>query len=140
MGPGRGGDGVACEVRSGIARPGTFGDAVGSHFDSPLRAATMTMAANASLIRHAAPMSQSECCNTCQLAGWVGASSKCRKLTAPGGNKREAVPVFDLTDEEIGKAGSPRGTIEARLNSGSGQHTSQRGSIDAGQFTARQVC
>jgi hypothetical protein len=100
----------------------------------------MTMTANASLIRHAAPMSQPECCNACLPGGWVGVSSKCPKLTAPGGNKREAVPVFDLTDEEIGKAGSPRGAIEARLNGGSAQHTSQRASIDAGQFTARQVC
>jgi hypothetical protein len=67
----------------------------------------MTMTANASLIRHAAPMSQPECCNACLPARWVRAR-KCPKLTAHGGNKREAVPVFDLTDEEIGKAGSRR--------------------------------
>jgi hypothetical protein len=45
------------------------------------RAATMTMAANASLIRHAAPMSQAEC-----PASSVGASSK---MPETNGARRE---------------------------------------------------
>jgi hypothetical protein len=52
-------------------------------------AATMTMAANASLIRHATPMSQPECCDACLPAGWVRARKNVRNYGAPAGIKEK---------------------------------------------------